>query len=76
EGKIVVSEPDRFDASMTTLKAMVDEDSEIVTLIVGEEGQLEEAQRIEEALLELDDELEIEIHEGNQPVYPYIFSVE
>lgn len=76
EGKIVVSTPDRFDASLATLKGMINEDSEIVTIIVGEEGTKEEAQKLEEALLEWNDELEIEIHQGDQPVYPYLFAAE
>lgn len=76
EGKIIVSIPDRFDASLATLKGMINEDSEIVTIIVGEEGTKEEAQKLEEALLEWNDELEIEIHQGDQPVYPYLFAAE
>lgn len=76
EGKIVVSTPNRFDVSLTTLKGMINEDSEIVTIIVGEEGTKEEAQKLEEALLEWNDELEIEIHQGDQPVYPYLFAAE
>ena len=76
EGKIVVSTPDRFEASLATLKGMISEDSEIVTIIVGEEGISEEAEKLEEALIEWNDELEIEIHQGNQPVYPYLFAAE
>ena len=40
------------------------------------EGNKEEAEAIETAVSELDEDLEIEIHEGNQPVYPYLISVE
>ncbi len=76
EGKIVVSEKARYDASIVTIAKMLDEDSEIVTIIVGEDGKLAEAKKIEEAILTIDDGLEIEIHEGGQPVYPYLFSVE
>lgn len=76
EGKIVVSKKDRFEASMETIKGMLQEDTEIVTLIIGEDGDEDEAAKIEEALLEMNDELEVEIHEGNQPVYPYLFAAE
>ena len=54
----------------------VNEDSEIVTIIVGEEGSTEEAEKLEQALVEWNDELEVEIHQGDQPVYPYLFSAE
>ena len=76
EGKIVISNPDRFDVSLATLKSMINEDSEIVTIIVGEEGSTEEAEKLEQALVEWNDELEVEIHQGDQPVYPYLFSAE
>lgn len=76
DGNIVVTNPDRKEAAIEMVKAMLDEDSEVVTIIYGEEGNKEEAEAIETAVSELDEDLEIEIHEGNQPVYPYLISVE
>ncbi len=76
DGKIVVSVPDRFSASMTTLQKMITEDTEIVTIMIGEEGKAKEANKIEEAILALHPEIEVEIHQGDQPVYPYLFSAE
>ncbi|WP_086443617.1 DAK2 domain-containing protein [Candidatus Enterococcus lemimoniae] len=76
DGKIVVSEPDMFKASLDTLKRMIDEDTEIVTIIVGEEGTMKEAEKFVEALTAEYEDLETELHEGGQPVYPYLFSAE
>lgn len=76
DGNIVVTNPDRREAAIEMVKAMLDEDSEVVTIIYGEDGNKEEAEAIETAVSELDEDLEIEIHEGNQPVYPYLISVE
>lgn len=76
ENKIVVSLPDRFEAALETIKQMLDDESEIVTIMIGEDGSNEEAERLEEALTELNEDIEVEIHEGGQPVYPYLFSVE
>ena len=76
DGKIVVSKTDAFEVGMATLTKMVDEDTEIVTIIVGDEGTQEQAEQFEAALLELNDELEVEIHQGDQPVYPYLFAAE
>lgn len=76
DGNIVVINPDRKEAAIEMVKAMLDEDSEVVTIIYGEDGNKEEAEAIETAVSELDEDLEIEIHEGNQPVYPYLISVE
>ncbi|MCC8991996.1 MAG: hypothetical protein LM514_05355, partial [Streptococcus sp.] len=55
---------------------MIDEDSEIVMIYVGEEGNQEQAQAIAEKLEEIHEDIEVEIFQGDQPVYPYIFSVE
>jgi len=76
DGKIVVSEPDMFKASLDTLKRMIDEETEIVTIIVGEEGTMKEAEKFVEALTAEYEDLETELHEGGQPVYPYLFSAE
>nr|WP_242590150.1 MULTISPECIES: DAK2 domain-containing protein [Enterococcus] len=76
DGKIVVSEPDMFKASLDTLKRMIDEDTEIVTIIVGEGGTMKEAEKFVEALTAEYEDLETELHEGGQPVYPYLFSAE
>lgn len=76
DGKIVVSKPDSLTVALDTLKAMMNEDTEIVTIIIGEEGSQKQAEEIEAALLAINDELEVEIHQGDQPVYPYLFSAE
>ena len=54
----------------------VDEETEIVTIIIGEEGTQEQAEQMEAALLAMNEELEVEIHHGDQPVYPYLFAAE
>lgn len=66
DGKIVVSEADRFNASLDTLNRMIDEDTEIVTIIVGEDGSVEEAEKLIAILVSENDELETELHEGGQ----------
>lgn len=76
DGKIKLTQKDAKSAAIEMAKAMIDEDSEVVTIIFGEDGNQEEAEAIEEAILEIDEDLEVEIHEGNQPVYPYLISVE
>ena len=76
DGKIVVSVPDCFSASMDTLQKMISDETEIVTIVIGEEGKAKEAAKIEAALTEIYPEIEVEIHQGDQPVYPYLFSAE
>lgn len=76
DGKIAVTDPDVATAATKMVKAMLDDDSEIVTIIYGSDGDEKTAQSIETSVLALDDELEVEIHDGGQPVYPYLISVE
>ncbi len=76
DGKIVVTQPTCEQAAIEMAKVMLDEDSEIVTIIYGQDGSKEQANEIAAQLEELDPEIEIEIHEGDQPVYPYLISVE
>lgn len=76
DGKIVVSNPDRSSAVEETLRAMIDEDSEIVTLIYGEDTTAEECESIAEAMEAEFEDIEFEVQAGNQPVYSYLISVE
>ena len=76
DGKIVVSNPDMMETLEETFAHMLDEDSEIVTIYVGEDGSEELANELAQALVEKYEDVEVEIHQGGQPVYPYLFSVE
>ncbi|WP_312251612.1 DAK2 domain-containing protein [Streptococcus parasuis] len=76
DGKIVVSNPDMMETLESTFERMLDEDSEIVIIYIGEEGDKELAQAVAEKLEEQFEDVEVEIHQGDQPVYPYLFSVE
>ena len=76
DGKIVVSNPDMMETLEETFAHMLNEDSEIVTIYVGEDGSEELANELAQALAEKYEDVEVEIHQGGQPVYPYLFSVE
>lgn len=76
DGSIVVSNPDMEATLKTTFDHMIDEDSEIVTIFIGEEGSSEVAQGLADYLEEKYEDIEVELHQGNQPVYPYLMSVE
>ena len=76
DGKIVVSNPDMMETLEETFAHMLDEDSEIVTIYVGEDGSEELANELAQALAEKYEDVEVETHQGGQPVYPYLFSVE
>lgn len=76
DGDIKYSNPDLKTTSLETIKAMVTEDSEIITLISGENSTEELIETLMEELEELYPEIEVELYQGDQPVYPLLISVE
>lgn len=72
---IVVSNPDMMESTKALLDQMLDEDSELVTLIYGDTATEEQAEEIA-AYVEEHSDAEVEIHEGKQPVYSFIIGVE
>lgn len=76
DGKIVEATPDLKETAIKMVKQMLDEDSEVVTILVGADGDSETAEAIKDAILDVDDELDVQIYDGGQPVYPYLISVE
>ena len=67
---------DVVETTIELLKNMKDENSELITIYYGEEGTDEDAQKIAKAIQETDEEIEVEIHYGGQPIYYYFVSVE
>ncbi|MCC6122547.1 DAK2 domain-containing protein [Weissella cibaria] len=78
DGEIVVAVPDAdiHQAAVELLGKMIDDDSELVTVYYGQEATEDDANKLEEAGLVLDEDLEFEIHDGGQPLYPILMSVE
>ncbi|MFC7372131.1 DAK2 domain-containing protein [Fictibacillus iocasae] len=76
EGKIVVSIQGKQEAAKQLLQEMLDEDSEIVTIIIGEDTTNEEAEELTDFIEASFPEAEVEVHVGSQPIYSYILSVE
>lgn len=76
EGKaIVTSQPDMMEATRTLLKRMLNDESELVTLIYGEDAMKEQADQIKD-FIEENSDAEVEVYSGKQPVYPFIIGVE
>ncbi len=76
EGKILTSKTDKQEVTKELLSNMLDEDSEIVTIIYGEDSSEEEAKELAEFIEEKYPDAEAEIHNGKQPIYSFILSVE
>jgi len=76
EKNIVVSTKDKLEATKTLLEELIDKDSEIITVLVGEDVSEEEQASIEAFINERFPTLEVQIVVGQQPVYSFIFGVE
>ncbi|HZJ57816.1 MAG TPA: DAK2 domain-containing protein [Clostridia bacterium] len=75
-GKIVTAGKDIAKITTSLLDKMIDDDSEIVTLLYGQDIGQEQAEQIIAYLEESYPDLDIEMHPGGQPLYYYIISVE
>jgi len=73
---IVVSAPDASEACKTLLAGLLENGNEIVTVLTGEGADPEQTEEVEMWLAEKFPDAEVEVHEGGQPLYPYLFAVE
>lgn len=76
EGKIVRSGGDILAVTKDLLSHMVDDESEIVTLLSGEDVPDEQTAQLIDFLEQEHPDVEVDVHKGNQPLYSYIISVE
>lgn len=76
DGKIKATDKDHLAAIKQLLDQLFDEDDEILTILQGEDAKEEETNEIVSYLEDKYEDIEIEVHLGNQPIYSYIFSVE
>jgi dihydroxyacetone kinase-like predicted kinase len=64
------------DAVCKLLEQLVDDESEIVTVLVGSDAPAHETDRIREHIEFRFPHVEVEFHDGGQPLYPYLVGVE
>lgn len=76
EGKIILSTPTMLDAAKEVVTSMVDEDSEIITVIFGEDTDEAGASELAAFIEEKYPDIEVELVEGKQALYPFILSIE
>lgn len=76
EKKIVASSASSLEAAKQLVDVLVDADDEIITILTGEGSSAEDVAALSAYIESKNDEIEIEVHDGKQPLYSYIFSVE
>ena len=75
-GKIVVDGHDVHDVTMELMKAIVTEDDELITVYFGKEVAQADAQALTDEIADHYDDCDVEMHQGGQPLYYYLISVE
>ncbi len=76
DGNIIVKDENYLNAAKNLLKEMIDEDSEILTILKGEDASDEDVEALVEYVESEFADVEIEVHDGNQPLYAFIFAIE
>ncbi|MDM5223798.1 DAK2 domain-containing protein [Peribacillus sp. NJ11] len=76
EGTIKVKDKDMTQAAKDLLSDMIDEDSEILTILYGEDATTEDVEGLVAFCNENFEDVEVEVHNGKQPLYSFIFSIE
>ncbi|MCK5762037.1 MAG: DAK2 domain-containing protein [Candidatus Izimaplasma sp.] len=76
EGEIITSNVDRKDTVIALFDGLIDEDSEIITVMYGKTVNKDELEQVMLYLEEHYGEIEVEIVKGNQDIYSYIIAVE
>ncbi|MBT2691407.1 DAK2 domain-containing protein [Bacillus sp. ISL-55] len=76
DGKIILKDQDKVKAAKDLLDQMLDEDSEILTILKGEDASDEDVNSIVEFVEDNYGDVEVEVHNGEQPLYAFIFAIE
>jgi DAK2 domain fusion protein YloV len=64
------------DAALAVAAGLITADSEIVTVLVGAEARSADTERVRQQVALAHSHVEVEVHEGGQPLYPYLIGVE
>jgi dihydroxyacetone kinase-like predicted kinase len=73
---IQVAVKSAVDAAVALVDVLVDDDAELVTIIVGEGAEADDTARLGDHLADAHPHVEVEVHRGDQPLYPYLIGVE
>lgn len=73
--EIVVTSTDMMETCKTLISSMMDEDSEIVTVLKGADASKEQADELA-AFIEENYDVDVDMQDGGQPVYSFVIGVE
>ena len=75
-GKVKVISDNITDVTIDLIRDIVEGNEEVITFYTGKDARQEDMKAVREKLKKNLPHLDIEIHRGGQPLYPFIFSIE
>ncbi len=76
DGDIIASESDRYETVKKLMDKLIDDDSEIITIMYGADVDEKEVEKLRAYIEETHSEVEIETVAGEQDIYAYLLAVE
>jgi DAK2 domain fusion protein YloV len=73
---ILTTAKSAIDAATALIDALVDDDAELVTVLVGEDADPDDTAVLGNHVTDVHPHVEVEVHRGGQPLYPYLIGVE
>ncbi len=75
-GKVRVVSDNIIDATIDLVRDIADTTEEVITFYTGKDARPEDNEAIKQKLKKYFPKMDVEMHKGGQPLYPYIFSIE
>ncbi len=75
-GKITVATHKRIDTAKKLLDQIVDKDREIITIFFGKDSNKKELDQMVDHVKKINPDIDVDLIDGKQEIYSYIFSVE
>jgi DAK2 domain fusion protein YloV len=75
-GKLKVVSEDIVDATVDLIRDIAEGSEEVITFYTGVDALPEDMENIKKRLKKYYPKMDVEMHKGGQPLYPYIFSIE
>jgi len=75
-GKVRIISDNVVDATVDLIRDISDSTEEVITFYTGKDNKPEDIENIKKKIKNFFPRLDIEVHKGEQPLYPYIFSIE
>jgi DAK2 domain fusion protein YloV len=75
-GKVRVISDNVVDVTIDLIRDIADSTEEVITFYTGKDARPEDIENIKKNIKKYFPKIDIEIHKGEQPLYPYIFSIE